>query len=123
MLKTCSRCGIVPYNHVCPYRVKRKNKTIANDIRKTNKWHKKSIEIRERDNYLCRICRLNLYNTIRQYNSEDISVHHIVPIEEDNTKAFDNNNLITLCSYHHELAESDEIPKEELLKIVKEDIR
>ena len=123
MLKTCSRCGIVPYDHVCPYRKRKKDNTKSNAIRQTNKWHKKSIEIRERDNYLCRICRLNLYDTVRQYNNDYIEVHHIIPLQIDDTKAFDDNNLISLCHYHHELAEDGTIPKEELLKIVKEDIR
>ena len=123
MLKTCSICGVVSDNHICPYKNKQKKNTIANAIRNTNKWHKKSIEIRERDDYICRICRLNKYDTIIQYNSNDIEVHHIVSLEEDNTKAFDNSNLISLCNYHHKLAEANKIPKEELLKIVKDDIR
>ena len=115
MKKTCNICGIVDYNHVCPYKKKQKKKSVANTIRQTNRWHKKSQEIRERDNYLCRICRLNLYNTIKQYNSDDIGVHHIISLEEDDTKAFDNN--------HHELAEDGTIPKQELLKIIGDDIR
>ena len=123
MKKTCSFCGIVDYNHVCPYKNKQKRKSISNTIRQTNKWHKKSIEIRERDNYLCRICRLNLYDTVRQYNNDYIEVHHIIPLQIDDTKAFDDNNLISLCHYHHELAEDGTIPKEELLRIVEDDIR
>lgn len=123
MLKTCSRCGIVPDNHICPYKRKKKLKTTANTIRQTNRWHQKSLAIRKRDDFLCRICRLNKYNTIKQYNSDDLEVHHIVPLEVDDNKAFDDNNLISLCHYHHELAEAGTIPQKELLRIVEDDIR
>ena len=47
-----------------------------------------------------------------------LEVHHIVPIEEDYTKRLDSSNLITLCRYHHEMAEANEISKEELLGMV-----
>lgn len=123
MLRTCSHCGIVSGNHICPYRKTRKKYSDANDIRKTNKWHKKSLEIRERDNFLCRVCLLDIYDTKIKYNSNDISVHHITPLEEDNNIAFNDDNLISLCRYHHELAEIGKIPREELNKIVVEDIR
>ena len=123
MKKTCSRCGIVPDNHVCPYKPKRYIKTTAKTIRQTNRWHQKSLNIRERDDFLCRICRLNLYDTVKQYNSSDIEVHHIVPLEMDDSKAFEDSNLISLCRFHHELAECGTIPQQELLKIVRDDIR
>lgn len=123
MLKTCSHCGIVSDTHVCPHKRVKKKYSEANDIRKTSKWHKKSLEIRERDNYLCRVCMLNKYNTVMKYNPNDLSVHHIIPLEVDNTKAFDNNNLITLCRYHHDMAECGDIPTDELLEIVRKDIR
>ena len=45
-------------------------------------------------------------------------MHHIIPIEENYDKRLDENNLITLCRYHHEMAESGEIPREELQEIV-----
>ena len=123
MKKTCSRCGVVDEQHVCPFKKRKEIKTTAYTIRQTNRWHQKSLEIRERDDFLCRVCRLNLYDTVKQYNNTNLEVHHIVPLEVNDTKAFDNDNLITLCHYHHELAESKTIPQEELLRIVKDDIR
>lgn len=123
MLKTCSKCGIVSDTHVCPYKRIKKKYSEANDIRKTSKWHKKSLEIRERDNFLCRVCMLDKYDTVLKYNPNDLSVHHIIPLEVDDSKAFNNDNLITLCRYHHEMAERGGIPKEELLKIVRENIK
>ena len=122
MLKTCSHCGVVDASHVCSYRKPRykdkdKNSN-SNKFRTTIAWKKKSIEIKERDKYLCRVCINNLYNTINVYNYNKLEVHHIVPIQEDYNKRLDNDNLITLCSYHHHMAELGEISRKELFKLI-----
>jgi 5-methylcytosine-specific restriction endonuclease McrA len=121
MLKTCSKCGIVPQDHVCPYRTynKKNNDSKASKFRKTKSWTKKSLEIRQRDKYLCVVCINNLYSTIHQYNYDKLEVHHITPIEQDYNKRLDNDNLITLCNYHHKMAEKGDIPREELYKLIK----
>ena len=118
MLKTCKYCGIVPENHVCPHKKPRTTylrNGEAGDFRKTYKWTKKSEEIRERDKYLCQVCIRNLYNTTNIINYRKLEVHHIVPINEDYDKRLDDENLITLCSKHHKMADAGEIPREELL--------
>ena len=122
LLKTCSKCGIVPDTHICPYKTYRKKNrnSEADKFRKTTRWTNKSIEIRQRDKYLCQVCINNLYNTINTYNYDKLEVHHITPIEEDYNKRLDNDNLITLCNYHHKMAEHNEIPREELYKLIKE---
>ena len=122
MLKTCSKCGIVDINHKCPYRTYKKNNTDskANKFRNTKAWKDKSIEIRQRDKYLCVVCINNLYNTIYQYNFNKLEVHHITPINEDYNKRLDNDNLITLCNYHHKLAEDNYISREELYDLIKD---
>lgn len=117
---TCSRCGIVKRGHRCdkkPYRKKERDSK-ADKFRKSKRWTDKSIEIRVRDRYLCRVCMANLYNTVNQFNYDKLEVHHIIPISEDYNKRLDNDNLITLCNYHHKLAESGEIPREDLLKLI-----
>lgn len=121
MLKTCSKCGIVPQDHICPYRsYNKKNKdSKANKFRKTKAWTDKSIEVREKSKYLCSICMENKYNTINQFNFKNLSVHHIVPLEEDYNLRLENSNLICLCEFHHHMAEKGEIPREELLELVK----
>ena len=121
MLKTCSKCGIVPQDHICPYRKPRNNKrdSQADKFRKTKSWINKSLEIRTRDKYLCVVCMNNLYNTISTYNYDKLEVHHIIPLAEDYDKRLDNDNLITLCNYHHKLAEVGDIPREELLELVR----
>ena len=47
-----------------------------------------------------------------------LQVHHIIPMREDFEKRNDIENLITLCPYHHNLAENGEISIDELQKIV-----
>jgi len=118
MMKTCSICGkIHDINKICRRKTTKKA-TASNKFRKTSKWAKKSINIRKRDNYLCQICISGKYNTINHYTYKDVEVHHIIPVELEYSKRLDDTNLITLCRYHHEMAEKNEIPKEELLEIV-----
>ena len=124
MLKTCTRCGIVPVDHICPYSIQRKynqdkryreEKNSPQDkFRKTYRWTKKAKEIKERDHYLCQVCIRDRYNTIYTYNYNKLEVHHIIPLSEDYSKRLEDNNLITLCDYHHKMADDGVIPKIEL---------
>ena len=117
---SCSYCGIVPRGHKCKYKYHKKtNDTEADKFRKTKRWTKKSIEIRQRDKYLCVVCMANIYNTIQQFNYKELDVHHIIPINEDYDKRLDNDNLITLCRYHHKMAEDGKIPRKVLQKLIK----
>ena len=117
---TCAHCGIVPRGHHCPYKTYKKKAydTEADKFRKTKRWTNKSIEIRQRDRYLCRVCEANLYNTVQRFNYSELDVHHIIPINEDYNKRLDNDNLITLCRYHHKMADDGKIPKEELYGLI-----
>ena len=118
MLKTCSVCGrIHDFNKVCKRRKKQKP-TEATKFRKTNQWTEKSKSIRARDKHLCQVCITGKYNTNYRYTYRELEVHHIVPIEEDYSKRLDSDNLITLCRYHHEMAEKGQISREELQEIV-----
>ena len=120
MRKTCKYCGIVEEDHICPYRKSRKKTgdRQSDKFRKSKAWTNKSIEIRQRDRYLCKVCEANLYNTIRQFNYDKLEVHHIIPINEDYNKRLDNDNLITLCCYHHKMADKGEISREELQNLL-----
>src|SRR5690606_265195 len=106
----------------CPSKpnVRRKRDSKADRFRNTNAWKKKRNYIKQRDNYLCQVCIRKLYNTYKQYNYDDLQAHHIVPIEEDYNLRLENTNLISLCRMHHELAESNQIPRDELIKIAEE---
>lgn len=90
---------------------KQERNSQVDKFRNTSAWRQKSEDIKTRDMHLCRICLTKQYNTVLQYNSRKLSVHHIVPLAEDYDKRLDDDNLITLCSYHHELAEHDRIPR------------
>ena len=69
----------------------------------------------KRDKYLCRACFAQLPGTLKRLNTSDLSVHHIVPLAVDFEKRLDDDNLITLCHFHHEMAESGEIKAQELI--------
>lgn len=122
MLKTCKMCGVVSEGHICPYRKARKKtgNRQSDKFRNTAIWQKKRNEIKVRDRYLCQVCLRNLYNTLSLLNHKTVEVHHITPIEQDYNRRLDNDNLISLCSYHHKMADKGEIPREELYDIVKE---
>ena len=120
MFVTCSRCGVVKRGHICPHKTYRKKTKDSNadKFRSSSAWTKKSIEIRQRDKYLCKVCMANRHNTIRQFNYDKLEVHHIIPIHEDYNKRLDNDNLITLCNYHHKLAEDGQITRDELSELI-----
>lgn len=48
---------------------------------------------------------------------EGLETHHIVPLAEDDTLAYDDDNLITLCVAHHKAAEQGEFSREALKKL------
>lgn len=123
MLKSCQYCGrIHKYGFNCPYRPqKAKKETDAYKFRSSAKWQKKRKEIKERDYHLCQICLRGLYvETGPAINYKDTQVHHIIPIAEDWEKRMDNDNLITLCPIHHEMAECEKIPRSVLMEISQE---
>ena len=122
MLKSCSYCGrIHDSKYICKEKPS-KNKTIteADKFRWTSLWQKKREEIKKRDLYLCQICIRELYNTVTKYNTEELSVHHNTPINKDYDKRLDNNNLLTVCDYHHKMCERGEITQEEVQRIINE---
>lgn len=121
-LKSCVYCGRVhDVSYECPRKPKRvKKNTAMNKFRNTSAWQQKREEIKERDKYICQVCFRKLYNTKKQYNYINIQVHHIVPIEEEYGLRLDDENLISLCSYHHDLAERNKIPRELLKDMVEE---
>ena len=122
MLRSCKYCGrIHDSKFICPNKPQRKRQiTEADRFRWTSLWQKKREEIKQRDLYLCQICIRELYNTIVKYNTEELEVHHNTPINEDYNKRLDNDNLLTVCHFHHEMCESGEIPKEEVQEIINE---
>lgn len=97
-----------------------KMRTNNNSFRSTHAWTQKSLEVRERDHYLCQCCLRMLEGTTKRLNYEEIEVHHIEPIEESWELRLENSNLISLCRVHHEMAEAGRIGREVLHQIAAE---
>lgn len=126
MLRSCKYCGkIHDTKHDCGRKPVYKKTTGGKGyyFRKSEAWTKKSLEIRERDGYLCQICVRKLHGTIRQFNYDALSVHHIVPVNEDYERRLENGNLLTVCRIHHEMCEDGLISRDEQLQIAKEQER
>ena len=120
MLKSCPYCGRIHDSKFdCGRKPKRKHDKTkeAYAVHRSNRWKKLSEEVRDRDGFCCRVCLLGKYGTMNRISYEDVSVHHIIPIEEDPSLAYDDRNCITLCRMHHEMAESGDIPRSELLAL------
>jgi 5-methylcytosine-specific restriction enzyme A len=125
LLRSCSYCGSIhDSKYVCPKKpVRKKDKpTYIDKFRWSKAWQKKRKQINERDNYLCQVCIRELYNTIRKYTYQNIEVHHIYPLAETEgwTNRLNDEALICLCKMHHEMGENGQIPRKELLEIVRE---
>lgn len=120
MLKACGRCGrIHDSKFKCTPPQKYKCDKKIEDFRNSQVWKNKAKEIKSRDKYMCIACLNGLEGTIVKYNSQSLSVHHIVPISTDFDRRFDNDNLITLCRYHHEQAEKGLIKPDRLRDLIR----
>jgi 5-methylcytosine-specific restriction protein A len=122
MFKVCSQCGMLhDFNaDLCQARrVKKDTKAVR--FRNTSRWQRKRKEIRERDRHLCQVCLLDIYDTRQMYTYDNIEVNHIVPINEDITKALDDDNLLSLCSFHHKMADRGKIPRAILVALTRPD--
>lgn len=121
-LISCQYCNnIHDRNFDCGMRPSRRRFTNEKDkFRSCKKWKKKREQIRRRDLQLCQVCIRNLYNTVQQYNYTNLSVHHAESLERAWNKRLDDDNLLTVCDYHHELAEKGEIPLSEIMEIITE---
>ena len=67
---------------------------------------------------MCRCCAAGMTADGKPvFDCSDLSVHHIEPLSERFDLRLDDDNLITLCPYHHEQAERDNIDRNILHKI------
>lgn len=126
MLISCQYCHRIHQdNYDCGMRPQKRRQTgtAQQQFRNTVRWQRKSLEIRQRDHFLCQCCIRKYHGTVRQYNTDGLSVHHNIPIAENRERALDNSNLITLCQYHHEMAEAGRISRAEIQEIIDEQER
>lgn len=122
MKKACPYCGrIHDRKYHCEKKPGRQSRTQCKEdvFRWSYDWKMKREYIKRRDRYLCLACLNGLAGTVRRLNNEKLSVHHIISVRADWELRLDDNNLITLCRMHHEMAEKGQIPAEMLLKILK----
>ena len=59
------------------------------------------------------------YHTQQKYNFQNLEVHHIYKLVDFFHLRLDENYLITLCSFHHKMADNGIIQANELIEIVK----
>lgn len=127
MLKTCAYCGkIHDKKYDCPQKieaVKSRQSKYDDQIkrfRQSKAWTSKSIQIRKRDLYMCQVCLRGIYDTTQKYTTREVSVHHIAGLADHYDRRLDDDNLITLCRYHHELADDGRIPASVLGRLARE---
>lgn len=115
MLRSCQYCGrIHDRKFNCGKKpVYQKKRTDIDTFRSSKAWQRKREQIRQRDLNLCRVCFSR-----GLYIYDNLSVHHIIPIDQDYEKRLDEGNLITLCDVHHEMAENGEIDAETLKMLI-----
>jgi 5-methylcytosine-specific restriction endonuclease McrA len=126
----CSYCGrIHEDNYICKDKeqeLKRKrNSYKVKDVYKfykTKDWKSKREDIMERDMCMCQLCIRDRYmkDGMRRFEYDDISVHHILKLNENYDKRLDEDNLISFCKYHHSMVEDDRKYIDELIEIAKE---
>ena len=112
-LKACSICGKI---HSTDKKCIRKDARADREhkLRQTNKWHRKSLEIRERSHWLCAVCRDQ-----GTFNHENVEVHHIEKLRDNPDGLLDDDNLICLCIPHHKMADDGLIDAEYLKRLAK----
>lgn len=116
MWKSCSKCGkIHDFNYKC--NANASPRTDADKLRQTYRWQRKTIEIKENHQYLCAVCRDE-----GRYTYDGLEVHHITKLNDDPSKAFDNDNLICLCVEHHKKADRGEIGADYLRRLVENSV-
>ena len=122
MLHSCKYCGRVhEEDYICKKKpVIKKKIDEAVRFRNTSDWKSMREKIKTRDNYFCQICIRNLYGTRRQYNFENLQVHHAVPINKNKGMSLDSSNLLTLCPIHHQMCDNGKIPYEKVKEIIEE---
>ena len=111
MLKSCKYCGhIHDSKYDCGSKPKRsKENTEQTRLRTCRKWNKTRKQVNDRDHFICRVCFAR-----GVIHADGLETHHIVPLAEDDSLAYEEDNLITLCVEHHKAADKGLIARAEL---------
>jgi len=133
MWRTCSYCGkLHKHDYICNKRPSKRKKyeSQANTVRDGYKWRLKREEIKARDGYKCLVCYAGKYleHKGQQYaeksyiKHDQLEVHHVDVLECNIEKAYDNDHLMTMCCYHHKMADRGAIPRDEQMGLIKKSI-
>jgi 5-methylcytosine-specific restriction endonuclease McrA len=90
------------------------SKTDESRLRSRYAWTKKAKQIKDDANGLCEVCKAQ-----GVYTYDGLEVHHIQKLKDNPNGLLEDDNLITLCVYHHKQADDGEIDVEYLKKLVK----
>ena len=113
--KSCSKCGKI---HARGYKCNAGRtyaKTDESRLRSTSAWTRKAKQIKDDAMGLCEVCKAH-----GGYTYDKLETHHIVKLKDDPNGLLDDDNLVTLCTYHHKQADKGEIKAEYLKRLVKE---
>ena len=114
-LKSCSRCGKI---HARGYKCNIGRiyaNTEEKKLRSKYAWTQKAKQIKADALGLCEVCKDQGI-----YTYDGLEVHHITKLSDDPNGLLDDDNLITLCVYHHKQADAgllDEIYLRNLVSI------
>lgn len=72
-------------------------------------WRNKREQVRGRDNYECQMCMED-----GEVGDGDV-VHHIEHLRDRIDLALDEDNLVTLCYYHHNVVHPEKLNKKKEL--------
>lgn len=113
-LRACSKCGRIHARGYNCTKGRTTPKTNESKLRSTYAWTKKAKQIKEDALGLCEVCRAH-----GVYTFDGLEVHHITKLADNPDGLLEDDNLITLCSYHHKQADSGEIEADYLRELVK----
>ena len=114
-LKSCSKCGkIHPRGVKCEIGRKYQSSQ-ERKLRSTYMWTKKAKQIKADAMGLCEVCRAQ-----GLYTYDGLEVHHITKLKDEPSGLLEDDNLITLCVYHHKQADDGELDADYLRELVKE---
>ncbi len=119
MLKSCKYCGRIHDSRVdCGQKPKprprEKEQTEITKLRTCRRFDKVRKRVNERDRHLCRLCLLE-----KRLTTKKLETHHIDPLCEAPERAYDESNLITLCTHHHKAADAGKIERNKLFLLAK----
>ena len=109
MKRACPYCGRIHDKRNECGRANQHVRTEESKIRSARTWKKVKQLANERDGMMCVFCFAE-----GRINTQGLETHHIVPLHVDPARAYELENLVTLCRTHHEEAET--LPPGDVLK-------